>query len=172
MAEVKNLKVENSSVEAIKLVLNNKNEYIMISPDDTAMFDRFATGIRQIVGMADEMPKKLDEIEKQYKGKTDHQSRIEEAIALARENVNFSREAVKIIDGIFGEGTIKKYFRNLYEEIPDFMPGSDCIIDFFEKITPPMEDIFNRKLDARDKLSKQRMNRIQPQDHKKPQRKK
>ena len=172
MAEVENLKVENNSVEAIKVVLNKDGEYIMISPDDATMFDRFATGIRQIVTMANEMPKKLGEIEKQYKGKTDHQSRVAEAIAISRENVNFSREAVKIIDEIFGEDTIKKYFRDIYSKIPDFLPSSDCIIDFFEQITPPMEEIFNRKLNARDKLSKQRMDRYQPQDHKKPQRKK
>ncbi|MBD5507283.1 MAG: hypothetical protein HDR05_04300 [Lachnospiraceae bacterium] len=62
--------------------------------------------------------------------------------------------------------------RDIYSKIPDFLPSSDCIIDFFEQITPPMEEIFNRKLNARDKLSKQRMDRYQPQDHKKPQRKK
>ncbi|MBD5507298.1 MAG: hypothetical protein HDR05_04380 [Lachnospiraceae bacterium] len=111
MAEVKNLKAENSNVEAIKVVLNKDGECIMISPDDAAMFDRFAAGIRQIIETANEMPKKLSEIEKQYKGKTDHQSRVAEAIAISRENVNFSREAVKIIDEIFGEDTIKKYFR-------------------------------------------------------------
>ena len=172
MAEVENVKIDSSDAEAVMLELNNAGEHIIISPDDTAMFDRFATGIRRIIEMVDEMSKKLSEIEKQYKGKEDYQSRADEAIAISRENVNFSREAVKIIDGIFGEDTIKKYFRDIYNKIPDFQPSSDCITDFLERITPTIEKIFNRKVNAQGQLSKQRMAKYQPQDHKKPSAKK
>lgn len=172
MAEMEKEKIESGSVEVLEIVLNNAGEYIMVSPDNTVMFDQFVEGIRHIVNLADEMPKKIREIEKQYEGKTDFHSTAAKLKAMSRENVDFSKEAVKTIDGIFGEDTIKKYFRDVYSKIPDFQPSADCIIDFFEQITPPMERIFNRKLDARDKLSKQRMDRYQPQDHKKPQRKK
>lgn len=172
MAEIEKEKIESSDVEVLKIVLNNDGEYITVSADDTAMFDQFAEGIRHLVEMADEMPKKIREIEEKYKGKADFQSKMGKAKAMSRENVNFSKEAVKTIDGIFGEDTIKKYFREIYREIPDFQPSAHCIIDFFEQITPPMEKIFNRKLNAQDKLSKQRMAKYQPQDHKKPQHRK
>ena len=168
MAEIEKEKIESSNIEVSKIVLNNEDEYITVSADNTAMFDQFAAGIRHLVEMADEMPKKIREIEEQYKGKADFQSKMDKAVAMSRENVNFSKEAVKTIDGIFGEDTIKKYFRKIYREIPDFLPSADCIIDFFEQITPPMEKIFNRKLNAQDKLSKTRMSKYIPQNHKRP----
>ena len=77
MAEVENVKIDSSDAEAVMLELNNAGERIIISPDDTAMFDRFATGIRRIIEMVDEMSKKLSEIEKQYKGKEDYRSRAD-----------------------------------------------------------------------------------------------
>lgn len=168
MAEMEKEKIESSSMNILKIELNNEGEYITVSADNTVMFDRFAAGIRHLVEMANEMPKKFNEIEKQYKGKEDFQSEIDKAVAMSRENVAFSKEAVKIIDGIFGEDTVKKYFRKIYREIPDFLPSADRIIDFFEQITPPMEKIFNHKLSSEEKFRKQRMAKYQPQDHKKP----
>ena len=90
---------------------------------------------------------------------------------MSRVNVDFSKEATVIIDGIFGSDTVKKYFRNIYSEIPDFLPDTDCIIDFFEQITPVIEKLFDRKIEKQKAASKARMEKYQPQDHKKPQRK-
>ncbi len=86
--------------------------------------------------------------------------------------MGFSEEAVRVIDSIFGEDTVKKYFRSIYNEISDFLPDADCIIDFFEQITPPMEKLFNRKAETRELLSKTRMAKYQPQDHQRPRRNK
>ncbi len=46
-----------------------------------------------------------------------------------------------------------------------------CHVFFLEKMTPIMEDIFNRKMERREKASKTLMAKYQPQDHKKPRRK-
>lgn len=165
-------KMAVSEVNISKIEVNDDGEYIAISADDTSMFDRFAAGILHIAEMSDETAKKIDEIEKQYEGQDGFKEDMGKVIALARANVNFSEDAVKTINGIFGEDTVKKVFRSAYKEIPDFMPSVSLITDFLEQITPYMEMLFNRKLSVQKKISKERMDRYKPQDHKKPSAKK
>ena len=85
---------------------------------------------------------------------------------MSRVNVGFSKEAVAVVDGILGEGAVKKHFRSIYEEIPEFLPDADCFIAFLEELTPIMEKLFDRKLERQQKASKDRMAKYQPQDHK------
>ena len=76
---------------------------------------------------------------------------IDKIVDKVRVDAEFSEKAIKIIDNIFGEGTLKKYFRNIYEEVPEFLLDAECIADFFKKISPVMETLFNRKMDAAEK---------------------
>lgn len=170
---MKNMETEKMAVSEVnisKIEVNDDGEYIAISADDTSMFDRFAAGILHIAEMSDETAKKIDEIEKQYEGQDGFKEDMGKVIALARANVNFSEDAVKTINGIFGEDTVRKVFSSAYKEIPDFMPSVSLITDFLEQITPYMEKLFNRKLSVQKMISKERMDRYKPQDHKKPQR--
>lgn len=165
-------KMTTSEVDTLKIEVNDDGEYIMISADDATMFDRFAAGIRHIVELSDQTADKIDEIGKQYEGRTGFDADMEQVAAISRINVEFSREAVRTVDSIFGEDTVKKVFRSTYNVIPDFLPSVNLITEFFEQVTPHMEKLFNRKLEAQEKASKARMGRYMPQDHKPPQRRK
>ena len=114
---MENERIEKSNTELLKIELNNEGEYITLSADDPALFDKFVSGLKHISDLAGGLPDKIREIEKQYKGKNDFNSRMEKVIAISRENVGFSEEAVRVIDSIFGEDTVKKYFRSIYNEI-------------------------------------------------------
>lgn len=164
-------KIGLKSVSLTKIELNDSGDYITVSADSPAFFDGFAAGYKQIADLADSIPAKLDEIEKKYEGKEDFSSTMDKTLEMSGVNVDFSKGAAGIIDGIFGPDTVKKYFRDIYEEIPDFLPDADCIIDFFEQITPVIEKLFDRKIERQMAASKARMAKYQPQDHKKPQRK-
>lgn len=155
--------------EIDEITLNKHGDKIQISADDASLFDRFARGYDSIVKIADEMPGKLEAAEKDFEGKED--SGTEKAVALSRVRVEFCEKAIGVIDDIFGDGTAKKSFRDGYEANPDFLPDEDMFIMFFEKMTPIMEDIFNRKMERQEKASKARMAKYQPQDHKPPQKK-
>lgn len=168
MAEMEKEKFTGSDVGILKIEVNNDGEYIALSADDTALFDRFAAGLIHIAEMSDATAKKIGEIEKQYDGQDGFRADMDRITAISRENVAFSKEAVEVVDGIFGEGTIKKLFRDTYKEIPDFLPSAPLFTDFFEQITPYMEKLFDRKLSVQKQLSKTRMEKYQPQDHKKP----
>lgn len=158
-------RIEEKNTGLLKIELNSAGDYIVVSADNPLFFDNFAAGFKRIADLADEIPAKLEEIEKKYKDNEDFKSTMDKSMEMSRVNVQFSKDAVAVIDGIFGEGTVKKYFRNIIEEIPDFLPDVDCILDFFEKITPEIEKLFNRKVEERKKKSKERMAKYQPQDH-------
>lgn len=155
-------------VNIFKIQVNDDGEYIAISADDSSMFDRFAAGILHIAQVSDETAKKIEEIEKQYEGQEGFEADMGKVTALAKVNVNFSEDAVNTINGIFGEYTVKKVFRNTYKEIPDFMPSVSLITDFLEQITPYMEKLFNRKLSVDKKRSKERMDKYKPRNYQKP----
>lgn len=160
------IKLQKNEVKIIKIELNDKGDYTAISPDDSMLFDRFVAGYKRIVELSDEIPAKLDEVEKKYENDDSFTAAMNKAVEMSKINVSFSNEAIVIMDGIFGAGTIRKYFRECYEEIPDFIPDVDCFVDFLEKITPEMEKLFNRKIADQQKKSKARMAKYQPQDHK------
>jgi hypothetical protein len=163
------MKLAKHSASLIQLVLNDKGDYTAISPNDSTLFDRFVVFCKWLVEQSDSIPKQFDEIEKKYTGKDDIDSQIAMTTEMSRINVAFSNEAVKMADSIFGEGTIRKYFRNIYDEIPDFLPDADCFFDFVEEVTPKMEEIFNRKVDEQKKKNREKMAKYQPQDHKRKQ---
>lgn len=163
-------KMITSEVDTLRLEVNDDGEYIMISADDATMFERFAAGIRHIVELSDQTAGKIGEIEKQYAGRTGFDADMEKVAAISGINVEFSREAVRTVDSIFGEDTVKKVFRSTYNVIPDFLPSVNLITEFFEQVTPHMEKLFNRKLAAQEKASKAQMDKYMPQDHRPPQR--
>lgn len=163
MGKQYNLDLTGSEIDEIKL--NEHGDILRISGDDAALFDKFANGYDKIVKMADEMPGKLEAVEKESADMDD----ISKAVAMSKVRVEFCNKAIGIIDEIFGEGTAKKSFKDYYDSIPDFLPDEDLFIAFFEKFTPIMEDIFDRKLKRQEKVSKARMDKYQPQDHKRKQ---
>lgn len=145
---------KESNEKLIKVELNDRGDYIVISTGDNAFFEWVAQVFKRIVDMAEEIPKKCHEIEAES-GRDEMEKIIEEA----RVNISFSEEAVRMIDGVFGDGTIRKYFYRLYEEVPDFIPDCDCFTDFFDKITPVMEQLLGVKMDERETARFRTMNR-------------
>ncbi len=162
-----NLNLNGADIEEI--TLNKHGDKLEISAEDATLFDRFVNGYDRLAKMADEMPDKLDAIEKKFADKED--SDFVRTVSVSGVRVEFCKKAIGIIDDIFGEGTVKKSFRDTYESIPDFLPDEDMFIRFFDKMIPIMEDIFKRKMERQKKESRERMKKYQPQDHKKPQRK-
>lgn len=138
---------EESKSGLYKIELNDMGDYIEISTADTGLFDRFVETYRQIVNAAKDLPRRYREIEK-VRVIPGHENKTVEKI---RANVRFYEESAEKIDLVFGQGTLKKYFREHYEKIPDFMPKTEYFIDFFEQMSPVLEKLFGRKVDERDK---------------------
>lgn len=168
MLSMENIRIEKKNAHILKVELNNCGDYISVSADDPTLLDRFTAGARRIYELADEIPGKLAEISRRYEGKEDFRDIMDRSAEMSGVNVGFSEEVTAVIDGIFGVGTLSKYFRAIYEEIPDFLPDADCIMDFLEQIIPVMEGLFGQKIERQQEASRARMAKYRPQDHKKP----
>ena len=62
---------KKTKVSIAKIELNDQGDYAAVSTDDSTLFDRFAAGYKHIAELADSIPGKLEEIEKQYEGQED-----------------------------------------------------------------------------------------------------
>ncbi len=154
----------SSRVKVTKISLNSKGDYIAVIADDPKCFARFAAGFKQVADMAERAKENIAAIEEKYRDRQGFEADVEKVLEMSKESVRFSEEAERAVDFIFGEGTLRKYFSDIYEEIPDFTPDADSILDFFDQIMPIMEGIFKRKTGTR----KAQMEIYSPQDHKTP----
>ena len=84
---MENYKFKESEVSLAKIELNSQGDYVMVSTDDSTLFDRFSAGYKHIAELADSIPAKLEEIEKQYEGKEDFPSIMEKTVEIGRAHV-------------------------------------------------------------------------------------
>ena len=159
------MKIEGANRESFKVdnhvwLMDVKfpgGDKITVSGNDISIIERFELAREELEALADEMEKK-DIEDGSYR----------EKIAVRRE---FSEKAEAIMDSVFGEGTTKKYFGDVYAVIPDFCPDLECFIDFWNSLIPVIERLSDHKVKLEKWASKARMAKYQPQDHKKPKRK-
>lgn len=133
-------------------------EKITVSGNDISIIERFEAAGEELEALADVMEKREAE-----------EKTAKEKIAERRE---FSEKAAEIMDGVFGEGTTRKYFGDVYEAIPDFCPDAECFMDFWDSLIPVIERLSDHKVKLEKLASKARMDKYMPQDHEKPSAKK
>ena len=148
---MKEFRTNNKQEESLaKVILNDKEEYVLINGKDATIFDRFAEFIKWLDDMGNEIKKKEKDIEAEY-GKDivqrDEDGAVEDIntgafIALSKLRTDTYREAAERIETVFGTGTMRKYFNAFYELNPEFVPDDECIYDFIEEITPVLNEIF------------------------------
>lgn len=129
-------------------------EKITVSGNDISIIERFEVAREELEALADDLEKKESE------GKS-----AKEKIAQRRE---FSEKAAEIMDNVFGKGTTRKYFGDIYESIPDFCPDVECFMDYWNSLIPVIERLSDHKVNLEKLASRRRMGKYQPQDHKKP----
>lgn len=163
MGEIREeMKIEGANREIVKAenrvwlmdVEFCNGDKITVSGNDISIIERFEAAGEDLEALANEMDKK----------DTEDMPRREK-IAMRRE---FSEKATIIMDGVFGEGTTHKYFGDVYEVIPDFCPDLECFMDFWDSLIPVIERLSEHKIKLEKLASKKRMEKYQPQDHKKP----
>lgn len=143
------------SENLIKVIVNSQDDYIMLNSNDAVFVDKYTGIIKWMQERGASYDKSVGKWEKKYTGRKlveikDGVTEIdtEQILELSKLRIDMCRECCERIDGLFGEGTIRKYFREIYEEIPDFVPDEDCVYDFFEEISPIIGDVFNRRIDS------------------------
>lgn len=165
MAEVEEMNLETNKNDEIKAenhvwltkVTFSGGDYIVVSGNDISIIDRFIEAGNELEKLVDNMEKKESEVgEKDYKKE-------------AEVHKEFSEKAAQIMDGVFGEGTTRKFFGDVYAVIPGFQPDVECFMDFWDSLIPVAERLSEHKIKLEKLASKQRMAKYVPQDHKRPQ---
>lgn len=166
MAEIEEMKIEKTEAEEMridnrvqltKVYVGCGDDFIVISGNDISVFDRFRAAGDKLETLVAEMEKKESEIDE-----NDYQKQI-------NERRSFSEKAAEIMDNVFGDGTTRKFFGDVYAVIPDFQPDLECFLDFWDSLIPVMERMSEHKIKLEKLASKQRMAKYQPQDHKRKQ---
>ncbi len=164
MAEIKEeIKNKNTTTEEMridnrvqltKVYVGGGDDYIVVSGNDISIIDRFLAAGKELEMLSEELDKKESNI-----GEDDHKKEMEIRL-------EFSQKASKIMDGVFGEGTTRKFFGDVYAVIPNFQPDAECFIDFWDSLIPVIERLSEHKVKLEKLASKKRMAKYQPQDYK------
>lgn len=163
MADIEEVKIEKTEVEEMridnrvtltKVYVGGGDDFIVVSGNDISIIDRFLAAGEELEALAGDLDKKGSEI-----GENDYKKEME----VRRE---FSEKAAEIMDGVFGEGTTRKFFGDVYEVIPNFQPDLECFFDFWDKLIPVIERLSEHKIKLEKLASKQRMAKYKPGDHK------
>lgn len=164
MADIEEMRIEKNEseemridnrVQLTKVFVGGGDDFIVISGNDISIFDRFRAAGDELEALAAEIEKKETESDDM-----DYKKEIEE-------RRHFSDKATEIMDGVFGEGTTRKFFGDVYAVIPNFQPDLECFLDFWDSLIPVIERLSEHKIKLEKLASKQRMAKYQPQDHKK-----
>lgn len=142
-----------------KVELNEYGDCIYINLGDATLMKKYNELIAWMDGQSDELSKIAAEMEKKYAGKPmisrnedgDTEVDTEQFAVFTEIKNNLYKGCVKRIDDLFGEGTMKAYFRPMYEINPEFVPDEDCIMDFLEEISPVLEAIYKERAAGIDK---------------------
>ena len=155
--------------EPDEIILNRHGDKISVSADDAGLWQRFLKGCKEIVEISGGFSASMGEIK--VLDTDDFEAEAYKAVEASGGRMSYCVKAAEIIDGIFGEGTLRKSFRDDYDKMPNFVPDEERIIAFFETIAPIMEEIFGKKIERLNQESKARMEKYIPQDHKRKEKK-
>ena len=136
-----------------KIELNEFGDYILINPGDATFLKKFNALIEWMDNKSIELSSIAAEMGEKYKGKPmismdeDGKANVdtEQLTVFTDIKNNLYEGCIAKIDELFGQDTMKKYFRVLYEANQDFIPDEDCIMDFLEEITPVLEEIYKER---------------------------
>lgn len=182
MAEIEEMKIEKTDenmdemrlenrVQLTKVYFGSDDNFIVVSGNDASIYLKFVNARTKFLALADELDEKELSIREKYKGKTDEEISDEDLETILLLYKDFYKESEKIMDGVFGEGTTRKFWADVFAVIPDYVPTTEAWMDYFDALIPVVERMSDHTVKLEKLASSKRMAKYQPQDHKKPQRK-
>lgn len=138
----------NTGVKRIEV--NDNGDYITLSLNDNDFLSRFFALYENVQRMADESSAKEAAIKEKYERSGDKAGLMKESFALYS---GFGQDMMSEIDGLFGDGTCKKVFG-------DITPTFDLYLDFFEQLTPYLNEFAKEKAQRMSKYSASRTGNV------------
>lgn len=177
MAEIEEMKIDNENTKTEEIRIDNRvtltkvyvgggDDFIVISGNDASIYIKFVNARKKFLSLADDLESEELKIKDKYKGSRSVEISDEDEEKLLQLYRSFSAEAEKIMDGVFGNGTTKKFWRDVYNVIPDFVPKIEAWMDYFDALIPVVERLSDHSERLEKLSSMKRMGDYQPQDHK------
>ena len=138
----------NTGVKRIEV--NDNGDFITMSLNDNDFLSRFFSLYENVQKMAEESSAREREIQEQYKGSDD---RLGLAKASYDLYTKFGKDMMGEVDALFGEGTCSKVFG-------DITPTFDLYIEFFEQLTPYLQEFAQEKSQRTSKYSASRTGNV------------
>lgn len=145
----------------VEIKANKYGDVIKIDASDRSTVDRFANLIRRIDSLSAEYAEKEKALNEKYAntvprdGDTDEDEiDVNQIIDRSRLCVESIIDIIKEFEKVFGEGCIRKAFRESYELNEDFIPDEYAISEFLDAMIPIMADVYQERFER----TKQRYN--------------
>lgn len=135
---------------AKRIEVNDNGDYITLNLSDNNFLDRFFSLYKNLQEMADKATEEEKEIKKKHAGGGDSVAFAEDAFSLYK---GFSSGLMAEVDNLFGEGTCTKVFG-------DIKPTFDLYIEFFEQLTPYIQEFAKEKAQRMNKYSAARTGNV------------
>lgn len=175
MAEIEEMKIEKTEVEEMridnhvrltKVYFGSGDDFVVISGNDASIYLKFVNARKKFMSLADGLEEEELRIRDKYSGKEDVEISDEDEEKFLGLYKKLSDEATKIMDGVFGEGTTRKFWKDVYDVIPDYIPKIEAWMDYFDSLIPVVEKLSDHSQRLEKLSSMKRMGKYQPQDHK------
>lgn len=150
-----------------KVELNDDGDFIVLSADSATFFDNYVTFLKSLSDLADDTEKEINEIQDTFKDDMSMEDKLELTTKISKLNLGFSEKSKEMVDDLLGEGVTYKYFKELYDNVKDFVPDAECFMDFIEQINPVVEQLYGKKIEIRKNIDKSKVSKYAPQDFKK-----
>lgn len=155
------------SEKLTEIIINEYDDAIYIDVNDTSFMNK----VIDLFQWFDLIQVKINRLQTEYEKEVKNinmPDEVEELMAKPEilnihkkynsEIISLHKEICGKFDEVFGKGTIRKYFRKLYEAFGnEWVPDTECIEDFITEIIPVIEKLFeNRKASIRRRYTKKK----------------
>lgn len=177
MADIKEMEIESGNTKVEEIRINNRvtltrvffgtdDNFIVVSGNDASIYLKFVNARKKFLSLADALESEELKIKENYKGDENAEISDEDEERILGLYRNLSDESEKIMDGVFGEGTTRKFWKDVYEVIPDFVPKVEAWMDYFDSLIPVAERLSDHSERLEKLSSMKRMAKYAPQDYK------
>lgn len=162
------IKIIADAREVVEVEVNEFGDTIAIVTNDAGFLTKFSDLVQWIDKKADWINEKEKELNTKYGSRpivSGDNVDVEQIVDITNLQVEFCKEVIERFEVLFGQNIIHKYFKKVYSFLPDYVPDTDALSEFIDKIIPVVNSLYNSKIEYRKERSK-RFAKYQPQDHK------
>ncbi len=135
---------------AKQIEVNDNGDVIVLNLSDNAFVNRFFSLYENMKKLAEESDEKEKEIREHYKDSSNDDALLRDTLDLYAQAGKKMKEEV---DSLFGEGACKKIFG-------DITPAFELYLDFFEQLTPYLQEFAKEKTQRLNKYSAARTGNV------------